>query len=73
MPTGIGLTTSSVVNAVFFSYGVVLKKLQLTDGMALSVLVESVTANPLHWGAWLELAVLVSDRDMARIAVVLPL
>jgi anaphase-promoting complex subunit 8 len=47
----------------------VLKKLELTDGIATSVLVEAVNANPLHWGAWLELAVLVTDKEMVGIAV----
>ena len=47
-----------------FRYGIVLKKLELTDGSAATVLVECVNANPLHWGAWIELAVLVTDKDM---------
>jgi len=38
--------------------------LELTDGSAVNILVESINANPLHWGAWLELSVLVTDKDM---------
>ncbi|CAN7995196.1 unnamed protein product [Ixodes hexagonus] len=45
-----------------YLYGVVLKRLQLRK-QAMDVLVEAVRAEPLHWGAWLELASLVSDRD----------
>lgn len=45
-------------------YGVVLKKLELADGSAVNILVESINANPLHWGAWLELSVLVTDKEM---------
>ncbi|KAL8615435.1 hypothetical protein ACOMHN_036255 [Nucella lapillus] len=46
-----------------YLYGVVLKKLDLTK-MAVDVLVEAVTKQPLHWGAWQELASLVTDREM---------
>ncbi|CAN7993749.1 unnamed protein product [Ixodes pacificus] len=45
-----------------YLYGVVLKRLQLRR-QAMDVLVEAVRAEPLHWGGWLELASLVSDRD----------
>jgi len=47
-----------------YIYGVVLKKLDLTDHEAVNVLVEAVNAEPLHWGAWLELSLLVTDREM---------
>lgn len=53
------------VKAVPFTYryGVILKKLDLTNE-AVNVLVEAVQAEPLHWGAWLELSLLINDRDM---------
>ena len=44
-------------------YGVVLKRLDLTK-MAVDILVEAVTKQPLHWGAWQELATLITDREM---------
>ena len=40
-----------------------LKKLELTKE-ALDVLVEAVNLEPMHWGGWLELSLLVTDRDM---------
>lgn len=44
-----------------YLYGVVLKRLDLlTD--ATQVLVEAIHKDPLHWGAWLELAQLITDR-----------
>ena len=43
-------------------YGVVLKKLDLLKE-ALEMLVEAVNYEPLHWGAWLELAVLIPDKE----------
>ncbi|XP_076461033.1 cell division cycle protein 23 homolog isoform X2 [Babylonia areolata] len=46
-----------------YLYGVVLKKLDLSK-MAVDVLVEAVTKQPLHWGAWQELASLITDREM---------
>ncbi|KAK7111014.1 cell division cycle protein 23 homolog [Littorina saxatilis] len=46
-----------------YIYGVVLKRLDLTK-MAVEVLVEAVTKQPLHWGAWQELATLITDREM---------
>jgi len=45
-----------------FVYGLVLKKLSLTD-LAIPVLCESVRAVPSLWGAWLELSSLVPSRD----------
>lgn len=45
-----------------YLYGVVLKKLDLTD-MAISMLVESVHAEPTLWCSWLELAPLISDQE----------
>lgn len=44
-------------------YGVVLRKLDLTSD-AVEVLQEAIVKEPLHWGAWLELAALVTDKDM---------
>ncbi|XP_077530500.1 cell division cycle protein 23 homolog isoform X1 [Haemaphysalis longicornis] len=45
-----------------YIYGVVLKRLQLRQ-LAIDVLVEAVCAEPLHWGAWVELSPLIKDRD----------
>ena len=45
-------------------YGIVLKKLDLTDKETVDVFVEAVSAEPLLWSAWLELSLLISDRDM---------
>ncbi|XP_042239731.1 cell division cycle protein 23 homolog isoform X2 [Homarus americanus] len=44
-------------------YGVVLKRLDLTR-QAVEVLCQALHLQPLHWGAWLELAALISDREM---------
>ena len=44
-------------------YGVILKKLDILKE-AVEVLVEAVQAEPLHWGAWKELSLLISDKDM---------
>ncbi|KAH7933484.1 hypothetical protein HPB49_013176 [Dermacentor silvarum] len=48
-----------------YIYGVVLKRLQLRQ-QAIDVFVEAVHAEPLHWGAWLELSSLVADCDHLR-------
>ncbi|KAL1481809.1 hypothetical protein MTO96_034202 [Rhipicephalus appendiculatus] len=48
-----------------YIYGVVLKRLQLRQ-QAIDVFVEAVQAEPLHWGAWLELSSLVADCDHLR-------
>ncbi|XP_024887828.1 cell division cycle protein 23 homolog isoform X1 [Temnothorax curvispinosus] len=45
-----------------YLFGVTLKKLQLTKD-AIDVLVESIHKEPMHWGAWLELAALITDRE----------
>lgn len=47
-------------------YGVVLKRLDLTQ-QAVEVLSEAVHREPLHWGAWLELAALITDREMVGV------
>lgn len=44
-------------------YGVVLKRLDLTR-QAVEVLCQALHLQPLHWGAWLELAALITDREM---------
>jgi anaphase-promoting complex subunit 8 len=45
-----------------YLFGVTLKKLQLAKD-AVDVLLESIHKEPMHWGAWLELAALVTDRE----------
>ncbi|XP_043288679.1 cell division cycle protein 23 homolog isoform X1 [Venturia canescens] len=45
-----------------YLFGVTLKKLQLTRE-AIDVLVESCYGQPMHWGTWLELAALITDRE----------
>lgn len=45
-----------------YLFGVTLKKLQLTKE-ATEVLVESTHKQPMHWGTWLELAALITDRE----------
>ncbi|CAL4081947.1 unnamed protein product, partial [Meganyctiphanes norvegica] len=44
-------------------YGVVLKRLDLSQ-QAVEVLCEALHLQPMHWGAWLELAALITDREM---------
>ncbi|XP_020614183.1 cell division cycle protein 23 homolog [Orbicella faveolata] len=48
-----------------YLYGVVLKKLDLRED-ALEVIQEAVTKEPLHWGAWLELSSLCSDKEVLQ-------
>ncbi|XP_077493913.1 uncharacterized protein LOC144104653 [Amblyomma americanum] len=45
-----------------YIYGVVLKRLQLKQ-QAIDVFVEAIRAEPLHWGAWLELSSLITDCE----------
>lgn len=45
-----------------YLYGVILKKLDLIP-LAIDILLESVHATPLHWGAWLELSPLIPNRE----------
>ncbi|KAK2572368.1 Cell division cycle protein 23-like protein [Acropora cervicornis] len=45
-----------------FLYGVVLKKLDLRED-ALKVMQEAVNKEPLHWGSWLELSSLCTDKE----------
>jgi anaphase-promoting complex subunit 8 len=42
-------------------YGIVLKRLDLLEEAKI-ILVDAVNKEPLHWGAWLELASLIMDR-----------
>ena len=46
-------------------YGIVLKKLDLTED-ALKVMQEAVNKEPLHWGAWLELSSLCAEKEIVR-------
>lgn len=46
---------------LLYLYGVVLKKLYLND-LAITVLLESIHAEPLLWSSWVELLPLVSDQ-----------
>lgn len=54
--------SNSLDSYCLYVYGVVLKKLSLQD-QAVSVLCQSISLEPCHWGAWLELACMVSSRD----------
>jgi len=54
--------TSQLDGYGLYVYGVVLRKLGLSD-LAIPVLCDSVRARPAHWGAWLELSSLVKSRD----------
>lgn len=47
-------------------YGVVLRKLDLVKE-ALDVFVEATHVLPLHWGTWLELCNLITDKEMVKI------
>ncbi|KAM4012048.1 uncharacterized protein ACNLHF_005382, partial [Anomaloglossus baeobatrachus] len=46
-----------------YLYGVVLRKLDLVKE-ALDVFVEATHVLPLHWGTWLELCNLITDKEM---------
>lgn len=46
-----------------YLYGIVLKKLQL-EKYALEILCEAIRNEPFFWGSWLELATLISDKEM---------
>ncbi|CAB0035195.1 unnamed protein product [Trichogramma brassicae] len=45
-----------------YLYGVILKKLQLSKE-AIDVLVDAIHKEPMHWGTWLELASLITDKE----------
>ena len=45
-----------------------LKKLDLKDKETVDVFVEAVSAEPLLWSAWLELSLLISDREMVLVS-----
>ncbi|XP_067118265.1 cell division cycle protein 23 homolog [Centruroides vittatus] len=49
-----------------YLYGIVLKRLQLHK-QAVDILTEAIHKEPLHWGAWLELAALITDKDMLSV------
>ncbi|XP_001607732.1 cell division cycle protein 23 homolog [Nasonia vitripennis] len=53
-----------------YLYGVILKKLQLAKE-AIDILVQSIHKQPMHWGTWLELESLITDREKLE-ALVLP-
>jgi anaphase-promoting complex subunit 8 len=44
-----------------YLYGVILKRLELLREAA-EVLIEATHKEPMHWGSWLELATLITDR-----------
>lgn len=48
-----------------FLLGVILKKLDLREE-ALEVMLEAVKKEPLHWGSWLELSSLCTDKEMLQ-------
>ena len=58
------LLTSVIVP--FSRYGVVLRKLDLVKE-AIDVFVEATHVLPLHWGAWLELCNLITDKEMVNL------
>ncbi|KAF5306647.1 hypothetical protein FQA39_LY08836 [Lamprigera yunnana] len=45
-----------------YLYGIVLKKLDL-NSLAMDIFVDAINAEPLHWGAWQELGLLVPDKN----------
>lgn len=45
-----------------YLFGVTLKKLQFVQE-AMEVLLEAAHKQPMHWGTWLELAALITDRE----------
>ncbi|XP_012939127.1 cell division cycle protein 23 homolog [Aplysia californica] len=46
-----------------YLYGVVLAKLDIHT-LAMNIFVESISMEPLNWAAWMELARLISDKEM---------
>lgn len=55
--------TSSWDSFMCYLYGVILRKLELPN--AAQVLQDAVNLNPLNWAAWLELANLIKNSEMA--------
>eukprot|EP00088_Acartia_fossae_P022234 TRINITY_DN2348_c0_g1_i15.p1 TRINITY_DN2348_c0_g1~~TRINITY_DN2348_c0_g1_i15.p1 ORF type:complete len:612 (-),score=157.17 TRINITY_DN2348_c0_g1_i15:648-2453(-) len=47
---------------LLYIYGVVLRKLSISD-LAIQMLIQSITKEPLHWGSWQELSTLVTTRE----------
>ncbi|KAB0798290.1 hypothetical protein PPYR_09283 [Photinus pyralis] len=45
-----------------YLYGIILKKLDL-NSLAMDIFVDAINEEPLHWGAWQELALLVPDKS----------
>jgi hypothetical protein len=50
---------------LLYLHGIVLKKLKVRQ-QAVDSLVKSINISPLNWGAWLELAQLITDRCMVN-------
>jgi tetratricopeptide (TPR) repeat protein len=48
-----------------YLYGIVLKKLRILDE-AYNILLEAISLEPIHWGAWLELAGLIKSRTEVK-------
>lgn len=57
---------TSVIVPFSSRYGVVLRKLDLVKE-AIDVFVEATHVLPLHWGAWLELCNLITDKEMVNL------
>lgn len=51
---------------LLYLHGIVLKKLKVRQ-QAVDSLVKSINISPLNWGAWLELAQLITDRCMVNL------
>lgn len=58
------------MNHLYIRYGVVLRKLDLIKE-AIDVFVEATHSLPLHWGAWLELCNLITDKEMVSLSALL--
>ncbi|XP_014675357.1 PREDICTED: cell division cycle protein 23 homolog [Priapulus caudatus] len=56
-------TADTLDGFCLYLYGVVLRKLDLTLD-AVNILQEAIQKEPAHWGAWVELATLITDKDM---------
>ncbi len=58
-----GIDYKTCVCLLCCRYGVVLKKLDLIKE-AVEMFTEAAHKAPLHWGTWLELVLLISDKEM---------
>jgi len=47
---------------LLYIYGVVLRKLSISE-LAVTILLQSIKKEPLHWGSWCELSTLVTTRE----------